>query len=159
MTIKASKSRLFRMKTTLCEAFYISTSLPSIPVRNVANLQTFFLGFLVFLETIYMYFKRPLSRDTRSLDHCTLFNFYFCTFQTDFCIIVTLLHILPHTSFVYIYSSTPNIFSSLMMPSIGESFDFYLFFKTDSSLRPHLNILIFIASVFSETITFEFDKL
>lgn len=106
-----------------------------------------------------MYFKRPLSRDTRSLDHCTLFNFYFSTFQTDFCIIVTLLHILPHTSFVYIYSSTSNIFSPLMMPSIGESFDFYLFLKTDSSLRPHLNILIFIASVFSETITFEFDKL
>ena len=46
MTIKASKPRLFRVKTTLCEAFYISTSLPSIPVRNVANLQTF--CFLVF---------------------------------------------------------------------------------------------------------------
>ena len=55
---------------------------------------------------------------------------------------IQLLHILPLHQFVYIYSATWNISSSLLMPLIGRSLDFY-FFKTDSSLRPHTNILVF----------------
>ena len=76
-----------------------------------------------------MHLEIPLSRGTCSLDRYMyiLFNFY------------TFYH---YTSFVYIYSATWNISSSLLMPLIGRSLDFY-FFKTDSSLRPHTNILVF----------------
>ena len=61
--------------------------------------------------------------------------------------------VLPHTSFVYIYLHAEYF---LIPDDVVDrrKLWFLYFFKTDSSLRPHLNILIFIASVFSRNDNF-----
>ena len=88
------------------------------------------------LETILKRFWRRLSRDTPSLELCILLTI------TPIAFIHTshLLHISPYTFFAYIQRAR-NIFSSLMMPLIGESLDFSFYFLNSSS-RPHQNSFI-----------------
>ena len=59
-----------------------------------------------------MYLERPLSRGTWSLDRDMYIVFNFLS------------------NFVYIYSATWSIFSSLLMPLIGKILDFYFLKRT-----------------------------
>ena len=60
-----------------------------------------------------------------------------------------LLHISPYTFFAHIQRAR-NIFSSLMMPLIGESLALRFYFL-NSSLRPHQNNLIFLIMLLKDS--------
>ena len=109
--------------------------IPLPPPRNVGcTVPNQRFTILSFFKEIKMESKQskvlgnPLSRDTRSLDRCILFKFYFYTLLT-----YIRLHILPYTC-IYIYSFTRNILSSPMMPLSGESWDSILFKKKKTAV-------------------------
>lgn len=117
---------------SLYEAFYIRKHNPILNSRKERRefVDFLFRNCINILETIFMHFKRPLPRVTRSSRplYFTHFFFYFYNFVYILYIIFTLLHILPYIYFDVMYSSMRNNFSSLMMPLTGKSLDYNVLF-------------------------------